>query len=313
MARAILIGGGSSFSAAFIRGWLAGGNELAEIWTQNPAVFERSQRTATRWAPNWSVRRLAAKHGIAVYFNPPLKPWGDAAVERARSLGADVLVTCMTMQIVPASLIEHFAGRAVNFHPARLPEHRGPSPFMGILLDGVERTHSVMTLHELSPGIDEGAIIAQRPVPFDAVKRRYERWQVSHAEAIEAMARAELPAFLEGALPSVKQSGGSYRRVTDEVLLGPRLTLAQAERAIVRAGTSGRVHALTPRGARAVKAPLRRLGAATGAPVRLGALSVELDLADARVRVARWTQIDSGLAKFDMIRAMREADRPRQE
>lgn len=309
MARAILIGGGTVFAAAFIRGWLAAGNEIAEIWCGKSGPLARAQRTATQWAPNWSVHRLAERHGLPVFRNEPLKKWGEGASERASALDADTLVTCVTMQIVPRALIEHFAGRAVNFHPAMLPAYRGPSPLLGVLIDGVGHLYSGVTLHELSPGIDEGAIIAQRPVVADGADRRHQSWMVRLAEAVDCMARDELPAFLGGRRGSVAQSGGTYRRVREEAGLGPHLTFEAATRVVERAGASGRISAAS----RAVKAPLRRLSDPTGAPPVRGPLAIDIDLADARVRVARWTPLDAGLGKLDMLREMRAADRRRQE
>jgi methionyl-tRNA formyltransferase len=50
-------------------------------------------------------------------------------------------------------------GRILNLHNGPLPRYRGVSPINWALKNG-ERTHGV-TIHEISPGIDTGPIVAQ--------------------------------------------------------------------------------------------------------------------------------------------------------
>ncbi len=52
---------------------------------------------------------------------------------------------------------------AVNFHPSPLPHGRGPYPIFQALLEGVSDWG--MSVHELAPAFDTGAILAQTCSP----------------------------------------------------------------------------------------------------------------------------------------------------
>jgi hypothetical protein len=71
---------------------------------------------------------------------------------------ADLAVSVFYDRILPASFIARF-GRALNVHNGPLPRYRGVSPINWALKNG-ERSHGV-TIHEISPGIDDGPIVAQ--------------------------------------------------------------------------------------------------------------------------------------------------------
>lgn len=55
--------------------------------------------------------------------------------------------------------------RIINMHNSPLPKYRGVSPVNWALKNG-EKVHGV-TIHEITPGIDDGAIIAQVTFPID--------------------------------------------------------------------------------------------------------------------------------------------------
>jgi methionyl-tRNA formyltransferase len=83
--------------------------------------------------------------------------WADLSAEAGRPL-ADLVVSVFYDRILPAELIARF-GRALNIHNGPLPRYRGVSPINWALKNG-ERSHGV-TIHEISPGIDDGPIVAQ--------------------------------------------------------------------------------------------------------------------------------------------------------
>lgn len=249
------------------------------------------------------------RHAIPAVTVPRLRDWAEAEAAVA-ALGVDTLITCMTMMIVPPRLLDLFGPRAVNLHPSLLPAYRGPSPLVGALLDGNANTHSGVTVHLLWPGIDEGAIVAQLPVPFDAAGRNYAVWIAQHAAACRKLAREAVPAYLDGQTEARAQLGGFYRKVAEDGEIGSHMTLAEVERTLSTAGMAYGIGVSLPWRKRptSVRRVQRVLGPATGEPPTLGTFSVTLDVADARVVLARNTALQRAEDRWAMVRALRRLD-----
>lgn len=293
--------------SAALRGWLESGNTVAAFWTaRNPPS---RLRLGDIISPRWSARRLLRRHAIPALTVPRFRDWPEAEAAIV-ALGVDTLITCETMLIVPPRLLELFGGRAVNLHPSLLPAYRGPSPLVGALLDGNESTHAGVTVHVLSPGIDEGPIIAQLPVPYDAAGRSYPVWVAQHAAACRRLAREHLPAYLDGAIEALPQVGGFYRKVTEEREIGPRLTVAEVERTLTAAGRSLGIGVPLPGRKRpaSVRSIRRVLGPATGEPPVLRTFSVTLDVADARVVLVRNSAVQRAGDRLMLVRALNRLD-----
>ncbi|OEO28558.1 hypothetical protein VW23_003705 [Devosia insulae DS-56] len=294
-------------ASAALRGWLESGNTVAAFWTSaNPAT---RLRLGDVISPRWSARLLLQRHAIPAVTVPRLRDWADAETAIA-ALGVDTLITCMTMMIVPPRLLDLFGNRAVNFHPSLLPAYRGPTPLLGALLDGKENTCSGVTAHVLSPGIDEGPIIAQRSLPYDAAARSYTMWVAQHAAACRRLAREALPAYLVGATEARPQVGGFYRKVAEDGEIGPHLTVAEVERTLAAGGTSYHIGVPLPWRIRpaSVRRVRRVLGPATGKPPSLQAFSVTLDVADARVVLVRNTALQRTRDRLVLVEALRRLD-----
>lgn len=71
---------------------------------------------------------------------------------------ADLGISIFYDKILPADFIAGF-GRLLNLHNAPLPRYRGVSPINWALKNG-ETSHGV-TIHEITPGIDDGPIVAK--------------------------------------------------------------------------------------------------------------------------------------------------------
>lgn len=71
---------------------------------------------------------------------------------------ADLAISVFYDRILSAEFIDR-CGRAINIHNGPLPRYRGVSPINWALKNG-ERAHGV-TIHEITPGIDDGPIVAQ--------------------------------------------------------------------------------------------------------------------------------------------------------
>jgi len=88
----------------------------------------------------------------------------DAALEAALdAANAAVVAFAGFMRILTTPFVERLRGKAVNIHPSLLPLFKGLKPQQQALDAGV--TESGCTVHWVTPGVDEGPIIAQARVP----------------------------------------------------------------------------------------------------------------------------------------------------
>lgn len=106
--------------------------------------------------PQWtgSLLTWAEKADVPAVTTGDWRDLGDESPGRASALGISVFYD----RIMPKEFIDRF-DRLLNLHNGPLPRYRGVAPINWALKNG-EPTHGV-TLHEVTPGIDDGPIIAQ--------------------------------------------------------------------------------------------------------------------------------------------------------
>lgn len=292
--RTILLAEETWIAARALGAWLDAGQEVAEVWIGSGSSLGKPLRQPLALAfPDWSVRKIIRRRGIPVHNGPRLRAWPEASA-RAAALGADSLLNLLGLQIIPKPLLDHFAGRAINVHPALLPRYRGPCPRLAMLVDGRDAEAGGVCMHLLSEAIDEGAILGDRSVPFPA-SGGYSEWDARLADAAADLIRAAAIPYLDGRLRPYPQdeSLASYRKpVPGELDIGPTTSLAHARRLVETLGRVGRL-VCTPtadasrRRSFHVTAIDRTLGEPTRQPARVTWRAVELDLVDARVRLRR--------------------------
>jgi formyltetrahydrofolate-dependent phosphoribosylglycinamide formyltransferase len=112
---------------------------------------------------------------------------GIGAIDRARRAGVDVRVAGGTelaaalggdepdlvvlagwLKLIPESVVSQYAGRMINIHPALLPSFGGAGLYGRRVHEAVIRSGARIsgpTVHFVNEEYDEGAIIAQWPVP----------------------------------------------------------------------------------------------------------------------------------------------------
>lgn len=286
--RVLLLGAAGPLAAGVLQGARAAGLAVAEAWTGLPraARVRRLDRGLRLVAPHWSVAALLARQGAPIREVPRLSGWAEAA-DTARAAGAGILISAGFMQRVPRGLLDAFPGRVFNLHPALLPRRRGPHPVLAALLEGTIARDGGMTLHLMGEAFDEGDIVAQHPVRFDP--RRPQAYAFALGLAAARLVARDLPRHLAGALPARPQDDAlatSARIAADVFDLGRALPLAVAAR---RCALVGPLHPfrLSERPGVAVRGPPRPIGPPSGAPPAVGPFAVELDLADARIRLTR--------------------------
>lgn len=292
--RALLLAEETWIAARALGAWLDAGHEVAEAWCPARSSLARPVRQPLALAfGDWSVRRILRRRGIPLRRCPPLRTWPDAT-DRAAATGADVLLNLLGLQIIPTALLARFPGRALNVHPAILPRYRGPSPRLAMLADGRSDEAGGVCLHLLTAGIDEGPIVADRRVPFPAAGG-YTEWDARLADAAAALITDAALPYLDGRIAAVPQDESlacSARPATGELEIGPATTLARAHRLADTLGRVGRLVCKPPAGttgraAYHVTGVARVLGGPTGGPPVVGWRSLDVDIADARIRLVR--------------------------
>jgi hypothetical protein len=139
----VLLGKGDL--AVRVAEWFVGAHDW-QLTHVVPVVPEPAwTQSLSEWADGNAVPRVESGHWAGL----PVKP-GDRP--------ADLAVSVFYDRILPAEFLAGF-GRALNIHNGPLPRYRGVSPINWALKNG-ERSHGV-TIHEISPGIDDGPIVAQ--------------------------------------------------------------------------------------------------------------------------------------------------------
>ena len=163
------------------------------------------------WARHHSVPHAESGH------------WRDLPLEqdgRAAQLGISIFYD----RILPAAFIDRF-DRILNLHNAPLPRYRGVSP-INWALKNREPVHGV-TLHEITPGIDDGPIVAQLTYPvypeFDEVIDVYRR-------ALEygwVLFQQTMPMLDRIVARPQDESQASYHGAADDELLAERRTFTR--------------------------------------------------------------------------------------
>lgn len=115
--------------------------------------------------PEAGVIERAQRFGTPVFAFRP-KDYGSKAeyereiVARLDSLGIDLVCLAGYMRIVGPVLLEGYAGRIINIHPALLPSFKGAHAIRDEFEYGVKVFG--VTIHYVDETLDGGRIIAQR-------------------------------------------------------------------------------------------------------------------------------------------------------
>ncbi|RYE10288.1 MAG: phosphoribosylglycinamide formyltransferase [Hyphomicrobiales bacterium] len=118
--------------------------------------------------PDAAGLAVAAVDGIATaalsHKAYPDKPSFEAAMNAALDAWQpDIICLAGFMRLLSADFCNRWAGKLINIHPSLLPLHKGLHTHEQALAAGVAE-HGC-TVHFVTPGMDEGPLIAQARVP----------------------------------------------------------------------------------------------------------------------------------------------------
>lgn len=137
--------------------------EIARVVSRAPEIVE--------WAEG---------HGI------PVCAPGRGLAESLRGVGFDWFFSITNLSIIPEDVLAMARRGAVNFHDGPLPRYAGMYTPAWAILNG-ESEYGV-TFHEMTAGVDEGRILAQRLFPISGEETSLSLNTTCYASAIEAFA-----------------------------------------------------------------------------------------------------------------------------
>jgi methionyl-tRNA formyltransferase len=148
----IVFAGTAAFAQPTLRSLVRAGHDVALVITQPDRVGGRGLKPLPS-----AVKTLAAELNLLVF--QPDRIRDEAAQDRIREVGADVMVVVAYGQILPASLISIPRLGTLNVHASLLPRHRGAAPIEWAILSGDRETG--ITIMQMDAGVDTGPILAQ--------------------------------------------------------------------------------------------------------------------------------------------------------
>ncbi|MCC6888157.1 MAG: hypothetical protein IT536_06435 [Hyphomicrobiales bacterium] len=288
--RALILASLGPVPARVTWAWLESGHTIAEVWTGGPRRGGqwRRDRALGIFAPRWSLASALKRWRIPHRSIASLK--ADPGIgDRIASLNVDVVLSVHFKLILPSSLLAKLSMPVLNLHPALLPAYRGPSPLMAMLVDETPDRFGGVTLHAIVPGIDAGPIFAARKVPLPA-SRNLREWELALARAAADLAVTTVPRIVAGAVESMPQdeSAAIYRRTTrDDLTITPRLTFHKVAWLTETMAKVAPLTVIAEGHAYPVTTLVRHLGPPTAQPPRVGWRTLDIDIADARVRLRR--------------------------
>ncbi|MBR4731994.1 MAG: phosphoribosylglycinamide formyltransferase [Lachnospiraceae bacterium] len=122
--------------------------------------------------PGVKALERAEKYGVpGICMSPKSYPdraaFNEAFTQKMVELAPDLVVLAGFLVKIPEQMVARFSGRIVNIHPALIPSFCGVGYYgLKVHEKALERGVKVTgaTVHFVNEGMDEGPIIAQKPV-----------------------------------------------------------------------------------------------------------------------------------------------------
>ena len=147
----IVFMGTPEYAAASLRALIAGGHEVAAVFTQPDKPRGRGGKVQET-----PVKIMAKQHGLPVHQPRRIRSEG---VDALREISPELCVTAALGQILSQEILDIPVMGTVNVHASLLPKYRGSSPVQWAIING-ERETGVTTMMT-DAGIDTGDILLQ--------------------------------------------------------------------------------------------------------------------------------------------------------
>ncbi len=153
----------------------SGGGSNAQVLLdamKNPGFPAEAVLVLSNRASAGVLERGQAAGVRSIFLNPapfPKREDFDAEVLRLlREVRADIVCLAGYMRILTPGLVQAFAGRMLNVHPALLPKFGGPGMYGHHVHEAVLKAgekESGASVHLVTEGVDEGQVLMQARCP----------------------------------------------------------------------------------------------------------------------------------------------------
>ncbi|MFM7389169.1 MAG: phosphoribosylglycinamide formyltransferase [Vampirovibrionales bacterium] len=158
---AVFASGGGSNAQALLQANRSGGLTAAKV------VLVVTNR------PTAGVLNVANEAGVATLVQPKQafatpEAYDTALLEHLQAEGIEAIALAGWLRILSPVLVEAYAGCLTNIHPSLLPKFGGLGMYGHHVHEAVLNANeawSGCTVHQVTAGVDEGAILAQQRVP----------------------------------------------------------------------------------------------------------------------------------------------------
>lgn len=121
------------------------------------AKWNRRPPSAMRYSYEYAESR-SIPHSVEANINQ------QSCRDHLALLDVDILLVCTCKNILRAPVLSLPRLAAVNIHPSKLPEYRGPMPVFWAMLNNEKEVG--ITIHEMVEKIDQGPILFQDTTPL---------------------------------------------------------------------------------------------------------------------------------------------------
>ncbi len=303
--RVLFLGSPGRFSACALWACMSVGLEICEFWYSHRLGSRawREDRHLGWFNPSWSVSAALKRFSIPSRAVTPLR--SAPSLWKADEFRADAVVSAEFPYLVPMEMLAKLGGRAANLHPSLLPDYGGPLPVLWMLFREDVRRCGGVTLHEMTPELDSGPLIAQQRVPWDS--GGFRNWEADLCLAAGKLVRNHLRPYLQGAIATRPQAinRSTYFRSMDRSLMtiGSQLPADRVRHLLDSIGSYAALQARV--GERLVKVS-RFQGIVSPRPTKeppsVGPVHIEMDVADARIVLQRWLPGTSKVRRWQTFR-----------
>jgi methionyl-tRNA formyltransferase len=313
--KAVILATPDSVAAGLVAGWLRKGHRVDRIYLSRPGSSEprmTRDRQLGSYCPNISLHAQAERARTHLAYLDGVASW-NGFLQQCRESRPDVVLSLLFMARIPAQVLSGLECPVLNVHPALLPAYRGASPITSMVIDGTADECAGMTLHVVTPEFDTGGIVAQAPVTF-AGQRHFGAFLHGLIQEGVSLLTQQVPAYLRGEIIAASQEPPPKDRVCYPKSVFTLTSAMPSDLIRQRVDAVGpfqrfKIQGLDERVG--VDGFIRNLGPPTGEPPREGWHSIEMDAADARVRLRKSTYLRRYLRR--LFETRRVASLQRQE